>query len=122
MMIHIMKRLSIDIENKVQIVLNRLSPHSTLSPGRIEEFLQRKIKGVLPEEDGLVCQSILHGNPVVMDKRSGPFGQELQNLITTLELGVKKEEEFKESASRRSMIDNIRSLIFERKDHYGRRA
>lgn len=122
MLIHLMKRLSIEVEKKVHLVVNRLSADSAVSPSRIEDFLQMKIRGVLPEETNVVSQSILHGNPIVLDNRNEPFKTDLQKLISALNISGKQVDLYNSTPARKSMFDSIRSLIFERKDNYGRRT
>jgi MinD-like ATPase involved in chromosome partitioning or flagellar assembly len=122
MMINLMRRLSIDVEQKVRLIVNRLTPESAVSPGRIEEFLQMKIKGVIPEEANLVSQSILHGRPVIMDSRMEPFRQDMQKVFAALQIVDRQQNPYAVAPSRKSMVDNIRSILFERKDSYGRRT
>ncbi len=121
-MIHLLRRLSIDVDSKVQIIVNRLTPDSAVSPARIEEFLQMKIKGVIPEEGSLVNQSILHGSPVVLNNRMDPFRQDLKKVFETLQMVERPFNSYTEASLRKTMFDSLRSILFERKGRYGRRA
>ena len=97
--LELMRRLEIDIEDKVSLVVNKLSTESTLSPKRIEEFLQLKIRGVIPEDNHSANLSITNARPIVVDSRSTTFREEIEKVIHRIHfngdhsqyLGMKKQ-------------------------------
>ncbi len=100
-LVEVLKRLSIPLEDRVVLVLNQVPAQPFLSPGRVERFLGLPARGVIPYDRRLAETAGFEGRPAVDAPRSHPLVRALYQVAHEL-CPV-----FEEPAARQSVLGRL---------------
>jgi len=68
------------LPNKIMLVINKVDRRSGITAQMIEDNIKHQVVGQIPLDEVLVLNSINRGVPLMVDQRSKPIGQALQQL------------------------------------------
>jgi pilus assembly protein CpaE len=67
--------------NKIMLVINKVDRRSGITAQMIEDNIKHQVVGQIPLDEVLVLNSINRGVPLMVDQRSKPIGQALQQFV-----------------------------------------
>lgn len=82
--LRLLRRMGIDVDKSVRVVMNRFTKESPVSVARAEDFLGVRIALQVPECRREVEESILKGMPLVLDRPRLDASTQLRKLGTLL--------------------------------------
>jgi len=79
------------LPNKIMLVINKVDRRSGITAQMIEDNIKHQVVGQIPLDEVLVLNSINRGVPLMVDQRSKPIGQALQQLAERVALEFRRQ-------------------------------
>lgn len=79
--------------NKIMLVINKVDRRSGITAQMIEDNIKHQVAGQIPLDEILVLTSINRGVPLMVDQRTKPIGQQLQQFAERLVSEFKRSPE-----------------------------
>jgi pilus assembly protein CpaE len=79
--------------NKIMLVVNKVDRRSGITAQMIEDNIKHQVAGQIPLDELLVLTSINRGVPIMVDQRTKPIGQAIQQLAERVAAEFRKPTE-----------------------------